>query len=310
MKISGIEKNQPCINPNFGHAIRVNICVLKPNGEGYYFVNPSGNGSTYKKLNAKIINWLNHDIISEFRDREGLKRKVYRTQTLNEEFLQNKLVEDLATLDSDYREANIARSVYEKYHLGYIATGVDVAVLENIKGATKIGKTRKDSLWQYGTTNTPIVHDVSKEYQKNAKRYIQHPANRLMKDGKEVMFELVFKIIGKKRGEYVYELDRYNFKKVKKAIPDKYYTGEDVLALKDEVKKSGDLQKTFKHIVDRILGINEEPESIRIDKDKLKNKAKRKTKKLPNQNAGPVKRTKRKKRFGDDTNQLQFGFKS
>ena len=187
MNISPINTNK---QPNFEHAIRVSYCVKKPNAVGYDYVNPRTNKEVYTNLNSKVVGWLNEGIIN--RVREVLNKPLQRTKNVskNETAIKEKFLKDFTECDSDYEKFGFARSVYGRGKLGFLATGSDASIIENIKGATDVGLAKSESILLFGTTHTDFVREICKEFSINSQKYISHPLNRLMDNGKEVLLRL------------------------------------------------------------------------------------------------------------------------
>lgn len=296
MRIQSIQSNN---NNNkihhsqsFGHSIRVNICVIKPDGSGYDFVSPAKNTKLYKKLNAKLVGWLNEDFNNRIRVATKRPKKVTKKQSASDRWFKSILTKLFYNVDSDYRNVGIARSVYDKYGLGHIVTGVDVPVIERIKGARDIGLAKSDSIRLYGTSHSDNVEEVVKAYQRSAKKYVNDPINILRgKDGKEIKLDLNFRIVGQnKKGENIYELDNYNFQSIKKSdvINPDYADSQ-----RKKMNIMEYLRETIRHQIKQITKKNE----IDIDIDKL----------LATENHMLVKRKSRTK-LKDDPNQLSLNF--
>ena len=134
--------------PKFGSSFRVGIFVKSEDGLGYTFISPYSDSKLYKKLNSKIVASLNSEFIDSLRTTFGIQRKNKNTKTLAQEY--KKLIDKLKEVDKDYRNFNLTRSLYRRNKLGYIVTGSDVSVVENIKGVGQIGLAKADSLWVNG----------------------------------------------------------------------------------------------------------------------------------------------------------------
>lgn len=250
MDISAINSSAPQCSLAFGHAIRVSISVKRPESPIYDFVNPAQNLALYKKLNSKIVGWLNSDMITALRNHLGKKRKVQKKLSTNEEILQRQMINDLTNLDSDYRNLKMARSVYSKYHLGFIATGCDVPIIENF--AVELGRAKKAA----NGKRTPIVNKICQKFHNNAIKYIQHPVNRLKENGREIMLYLNFASKGAdKGGQNIYELENYEFRRISKSLPfDKDDGCNSIYYLKQNNAFKEEISASIQHIKNRILG--------------------------------------------------------
>lgn len=205
MQISAINNN----NTSFGHSFRVSICTKDADGV-VKFINPSENNKLYKKLNAKIVGWLNDDYYNNLRSLYGLPRKVEKTQP--ETTKHKEMAAKLREIDDDYAKFNVVRSVYRRNNLGYIATGADVSIIENLKGFKQIGLAKSDSLWTQGDAHNQYVKALSKAVKNNALDFVQHD-NVLLHSptNKEIMLKAIFKPLGKKSGVERFELDDFEF---------------------------------------------------------------------------------------------------
>ncbi len=253
MNVSAINNTAPqYVNPSFGHAIRVSISVKRPDAPIYEFVNPAQNLELYKKLNSKIVGWLNSDLISNLRNVLGKKRKIKKQQSPHEAMLQRKMINDLMNIDSDYANLKMARSVYSKYHLGFIATGCDVPIIENIGGVAEIGRAKKGSAGQ----RTPVINEICKKFHNSTMKYIQHPINRLQENGKEIMLYLNFANRGvDKKGQNIYELENYEFRRILKQLPfDENDSCNNLYYLKYNNVFREEISLSIQRIKDRILG--------------------------------------------------------
>ena len=204
MQISPINNNQ-----SFGHSFRVSICTKGEDGI-VKFVNPSENHQLYKKLNAKIVNWLNEDYYDNLRKIYGVPRKTSKIQPETQK--HKEMSEKLRQKDTDYAKFGVVRSVYRRNNLSYIATGADVSIIENLKGAKELGVAKSDSLWTYGDSHSQYVKALSKAVKNNSLNYVMHD-NVLLRspNNKEIMLKAVFKPLGKKAGSERYELDDFEF---------------------------------------------------------------------------------------------------
>lgn len=198
--------------PSFGHSFRVSICLKNETGCGDFFVGPRSNRELYKKLNSKIVGWLNEDFLSNLRSVYGIEKKVEKTEPMGN--IHREMVSQLKQLDTDYAKFPYVRTVYNRGgHVAHIATGPDVAILENIKGLKNLGVAKADAMWNYGTAHTEYVKALSNAVNGNAIDYVSHD-NVLLRSpkNKEIMLRAVFKESGKNtKGDPVYELDRYEF---------------------------------------------------------------------------------------------------
>ncbi len=205
MQISPINNN----NQTFGHSFRVSICTRGDDGV-VKFINPSENNKLYKQLNSKIVGWLNEEYYNNLRQLYGIPRKVEKTkpETLKHKEMSAKLRE----IDDDYAKFNVVRSVYRKNKLGLIATGADVSIIENLKGAKQIGLAKSDSLWTQGDSHNEYVKALSKAVKNNVIDFVEHD-NVLLHSpsNKEIMLKAIFKPLGKKSGVERFELDDFEF---------------------------------------------------------------------------------------------------
>ena len=195
---------------SFGHSFRVSICLKNENGIGETFVNPATQTQLYKSLNSKISGWLNEDYLSNLRNILGKPRKVQKFQCSND--LPKQMVKELKAIDTDYAQFSIVHSVSRPSKLNYIATGVDVSILENLKGFKHLGLAKADSKRYYGTSKTPYIKGLAKITKGNALDYVQDENVLLRsKNNKEIMLKTVFKAVKGKNGKIHYELDSYEF---------------------------------------------------------------------------------------------------
>lgn len=212
MQILAINNANRNSNPNFGHSFRVSICLKNENGCGDFFVGPRSEKKLYRLLNSKIIGWLNEDFLSNLRTVYGIEKKVKKTEPIGK--LHREMIDKLKQIDTDYARFPYVRTVYNRGgHVAHIATGADVAILENIKGLKNLGIAKADAMWNYGTAYTEYVKALSKAVNGNAIDYVSHD-NVLLHSpkNKEIMLRAVFKESGKNtKGDPVYELDRYEF---------------------------------------------------------------------------------------------------
>lgn len=208
MQISPINSNRQ----SFGHSFRVSICLKNETGCGDFFVGPRSQKQLYKLLNSKIVGWLNEDFLSNLRTVYGIERKIEKTEPSGN--LHREMIKQLKQLDTDYAKFPYVRTIYNHGgHVAHIATGSDVAILENIKGLKNLGIAKADAMWNYGTAYTDYVKALSKAVNGNAIDYVSHD-NVLLHSprNKEIMLKTVFKETGKNtKGDPIYELDKYEF---------------------------------------------------------------------------------------------------
>lgn len=208
MQISAINNN----NQSFGHSFRVSICTRGEDGV-VKFVNPSENNKLYKKLNSKIVGWLNDDYYNNLRRLYGIPRKVEKTKP--ETLKHKEMAAKLREIDDDYAKFNVVRSVYRKNKLGIIATGADVSIIENLKGVKQIGLAKSDSLWTQGDSHSEYVKALSKAVRNNVIDFVQHDNVLLHSpDNKEVMLKAIFKPLGKKAELKDMNLTNLNFTRI------------------------------------------------------------------------------------------------
>lgn len=205
MQISPINNNQ-----SFGHSFRVSISIKDKDGF-LRFVNPREENILYKNLNSKIVNWLNEEYYDNLRSLYGIKRKVekIKPETLKHKEMSAKLRE----IDDDYAKFNIVRSVYRRNNLGYIATGADVTIIENLKGAKQIGLAKADSIWTQGDSHSEYVKALSKAIKNNSLDFVKHD-NVLLHSprNKEVMLKVIFNEAEEsKSGKTIYALEDFEF---------------------------------------------------------------------------------------------------
>lgn len=303
--------NNANYQPNFEHAIRVSYCVRKPNAAGYDYVNPRTNKELYKQLNSKVVGWLNEGLINKVREVLDKPMKKSKHLSDSEAVLKEKFIGDLKLIDSDYKQFGYTRSVYSKNKLGFIATGNDVPIIENLKGATDVGLAKSESILLYGTTHTDFVKEICKDFDKKSKKYIAHPLNRLVDGGKEVLLRLNFKQAGKdKKGKILYEFDNYSFDRIKKPLSESNFPEEvQVINLKKTPIMEGLLRDTVKHVINQVARNKEVSNLSDLIDAVLKPKAKKSISKksgLVDQNL-PVRKS-RKRKVKDDPRQLKIPF--
>lgn len=248
-------------NPNFGHSLRVSICVQNENHIGNAFVNPATESKLYKYLNAKIIEALNEGYYEKLRSFYGITRKTKKAQPNNP--IYKDMVDKLTEIDSDYARFSLVRSVYDKNHLGRIVTGPDVAIAENIKGAKHIGTAKADSIWTYGTTRTNYVRDLSKAVKKNMLDYVQSDNVTLRSDNnKEIMLKVIFRQTGKdKKGLPTYDLDSFEFHE-NKSKPNLKPISPEFIRYKNSSFVADAIRETVQRHVNRLLGKKSHAKSI------------------------------------------------
>lgn len=310
MNILPINKNTNN-QPSFEHAIRVSYCVRKPNNTGYDYVNPRTNKELYRQLNSKIIGWLNEDLINKVREVLDKPLKKGKAISNTEASLKEKFINDFESIDSDYKQFNYTRSIYNRNNLGFIATGNDVPIIENLKGATDIGLAKSESILLYGTTHTDFVKEICKDFDKKSKKYIAHPLNRLVDNSKEVLLRLNFKIAGKdKKGKNLYEFDNYTFDRIKKPLPKTNYPEEvQVINLKNTPIMEGLLRDTIRHIIKKVARNKEITNLSDLIDSVLIHKTQKETSKMSEIIEKPISvRKSRKKSVKNDPNQLKIPF--
>ena len=244
MQVSKINNQN---NQSFGHAFRVSICLKDANGVNQ-FINPSENNKLYKQLNSKIVNWLNDEYYTNLRKLYGLPRKSERIKPQND--VHKQMSAKLREIDDDYAKFNVVRSVYRRNSLGYIATGGDVSIIENIKGAKQIGLAKSDSVWTYGNSHSDYVKDLSKAVKNNIVTYVSHD-NVLLRSprNKEIMLKAIFT----KTNDSRYELDSFEFhenytKRTLAPVNPNFARFKQSRGLLDEIKK------TIEYHVNKITG--------------------------------------------------------
>ena len=257
MKILSIAEQQT--KPSFGHTFKVSICTRSQAGGEYTFINPVNNTKLYKKLNSKFVSWLNEDFITDLRTRLDKPRKLIRKRTERDTEGKRQLTEALTTIDNDYREINIARSIYNDKGLGYVATGIDVPIIEQMHGATQIGMAKADAKELYGVTHTPYIDMIVKEFKNNSINYAKASENLLRsKTGKEVMLRLNFIKTGEKNNKPVYEFENFEFHPIKKSIKQKLFSGDlfmsETFQPKPERSYMDEYRKTIVNQINKILG--------------------------------------------------------
>lgn len=237
---------------NFGHSFRVSICLKNNNGQNL-FVNPSENHALYKKLNSKIVNWLNEDYYDNLRQLYGIPRKV--TKSKPETLVHKQMSAKLREIDDDYARFNIVRSVYRRNNLGFIATGPDVTIIENLKGAKNLGTAKSDSIWTYGDAHSEYVKALSKAVKHNSLDFVKHD-NVLLHSpsNKEIMLKVVFDNKGKtKSGADIFELDSFEFHEnaTKRTLAP---VNPNFLRFKQSKGMLEEIKKTIEYHVNKLTG--------------------------------------------------------
>lgn len=243
---------------NFGHTFRVGICLKKADNSGYEFITPQNNRKLYKELNSKVVGWLNEDFIANLRAILKKPKAAGKILSLEEEQNKKQLVKDLYDIDSDYRHLNLVRSVYRRSGLGYIATGIDVPILENLKGATQIGVAKSDALADFGVARNSYIDNIVRNFRNDSVKYVMDKSQLLYsKAGKEIMLRLNFKTAGKnKRGKDLYELETVDFHEIKKSIPVNF--DEIKPAEIQKSKMNAEIKRTIRHQTSQITGLEQD----------------------------------------------------
>ena len=244
---------------NFGHTFKVSICVRNQAGGEYTFINPINNTKLYKNLNSKFVSWLNEDFITDMRSRLNKPRKIVKKKTERDADGKKQLTEALTKIDKDYHDINMARSVYNDRGLAYVATGIDVPIIEQLHGATQIGISKADALELYGVTHTPYIDAVVREFKNNSINYAKSSENLLRsKTGKEVMLRLNFIKTGEKKNQPVYEFENFEFHPIKKTAKQKIYSGDlfqsETFQPQPERSFADEYRKTILNQINKILG--------------------------------------------------------
>lgn len=245
-------------NINFGHTFKVSICVRNQAGGNYTFVNPRTNVRLYKQLNSKFVGWLNEDFISGLRKKLKKPRKIQRQRTERDTNGKNLLTSALTELDKDYKEINLVRSIYTRNGLGYVATGIDVPIIEEMHGADQIGIAKAEAQKLYGVTRTPFVDSVIKEFKNSSINYAKSPKNLLRnKDGKEIMLRLNFIKTGEKNKTPVYEFESFDFHPIKKTAKQKMLSGDSFMSesfdAQPERSYMDEYRKTILNMINKIV---------------------------------------------------------
>lgn len=251
MKVDKVNKYNA--KPAFGHSFRVNICLKNESGLGDYFVSPASNKKLYRTLNSQLVSWFNNDFYNNLRTVFGIPKKLDKSVPISD--LAKAMVNDLKRLDSDYRTFQNVRTVYNGGRLGYIVTGGDVSIIENIKGLKNIGLAKADPFWSDLSEKNNYIKNLSQHIGNNVKEFVKHDNVLLRsKDNREIMLRAVFKEIGKNtNGNPTYDLDRFEFHEVMtrpllKSVNKNYANFKHSKAMMDEIKE------TVQHHVNKLLG--------------------------------------------------------
>lgn len=253
MQILPINSGNRNSGPNFGHSFRVSICLKNESGCGDFFVGPRSEKKLYRLLNSKIVSWLNEDFLSNLRTVYGIEKKVGKTEPIGK--LHREMIDKLKQLDTDYAKFPYVRTIYNRGgRIAHIATGSDVAILENIKGLKNLGVAKADAMWNYGTAHTEYVKALSQAINGNAIDYVSHD-NVLLRspNNKEIMLRAVFKESGKNtKGDPVYELDRYEFHEnyTKRTLAP---VNPNFLRFKQSKGVAEEIKKTVEYILNKIV---------------------------------------------------------
>jgi hypothetical protein len=253
MQILPINSGNRNSGPNFGHSFRVSICLKNESGCGDFFVGPRSEKKLYRLLNSKIVGWLNEDFLSNLRTVYGIEKKVGKTEPIGK--LHREMIDKLKQLDTDYAKFPYVRTIYNRGgRIAHIATGSDVAILENIKGLKNLGVAKADAMWNYGTAHTEYVKALSNAVNGNAIDYVSHD-NVLLRSpkNKEIMLRAVFKESGKNtKGDPVYELDRYEFHEnyTKRTLAP---VNLNFLRFKQSKGVAEEIKKTVEYILNKIV---------------------------------------------------------
>lgn len=253
MQILPINSGNRNSGPNFGHSFRVSICLKNESGCGDFFVGPRSEKKLYRLLNSKIVSWLNEDFLSNLRTVYGIEKKVGKTEPIGK--LHREMIDKLKQLDTDYAKFPYVRTIYNRGgRIAHIATGSDVAILENIKGLKNLGVAKADAMWNYGTAHTEYVKALSNAVNGNAIDYVSHD-NVLLRSpkNKEIMLRAVFKESGENtKGDPVYELDRYEFHE-NYTKPTLAPVNPNFLRFKQSKGVAEEIKKTVEYILNKIV---------------------------------------------------------
>ncbi len=252
MRISNNVTNN---NNSFGHSFRVNICLKNENGIGETFISPSSNKKLYRELNSKIVGWLNEDYYTKIRELYGIERKKAKTEPTSN--IHKNLVKELKKVDKDYARFGYVRSEYNGGRLAYIVTGVDTAIIENLKGIKNIGPAKADSKRYNGTTVSDYVKSLAKLVHDNIMDYVKSSDVLLRsKNDKEIMLRAIFKEVGTyKTGNKMYELDRFEFHE-NKTLATLPKINQGFIEYKYNHLMDNEIKKTVQRHVDRMKGKN------------------------------------------------------
>ena len=251
LKNKGVYMKTASVNnsPNFGHSFRVSICLKGENGLENVFVNPASDEKLYKTLNAKIVNWLNEGFYTGLRNTYGVQRKVSKKAAYGNTYRQ--MADNLRQIDSDYADFGLVRSVYRRNALALIATGSDVPIIENLKGAKNIGVAKSDSIMTYGHSQSDYVKALTKAVRDNILSYITSDNVLLRsKNNKEIMLKTIFRKVGKNK----YELDSFEFHE-NRTKPDLKPVTNEFNLYKSSANVSREIRNTIQHHVNKLFGI-------------------------------------------------------
>ena len=255
MQISPINNNKQ----TFGHSFRVSISTRDKDGF-VRFINPSEENVLYKNLNSKIVNWLNEEYYNNLRNIYGIPRKVEKTRP--ETIKHKEMSAGLREIDDDYKKFNVVRSVYRRNNLGYIVTGADVSIIENLKGAKQIGIAKSDYLWSNKDAHREYVKALSKAVNNNLLEYVKND-NVLLHSprNKEIMLKVIFKEIQKGKSKKIkYELDDFEFhenytKRTLAPINPNFINFKQSQSMLDEIRKT--IQYHLKAILNKKVHFND-----------------------------------------------------
>ena len=193
------------------------------------------------------------DFLSNLRTVYGIEKKVGKTEPIGK--LHREMIDKLKQLDTDYAKFPYVRTIYNRGgRIAHIATGSDVAILENIKGLKNLGVAKADAMWNYGTAHTEYVKALSNAVNGNAIDYVSHD-NVLLRSpkNKEIMLRAVFKESGKNtKGDPVYELDRYEFHE-NYTKPTLAPVNPNFLRFKQSKGVAEEIKKTVEYILNKIV---------------------------------------------------------
>lgn len=248
MQISAINNNN---KQSFGHSFRVSISLKDASGN-IKFVNPYENNKLYKQLNSKIVNRLNEDYYTNLRNLYGIARKTQKAEPETQKYKE--LSAKLRQIDDDYSRFNVVRSVYRRNKLGYIATGTDVPMIENIKGAKQIGIAKADVFHSQGSTHSDYVKALCKAVKGNILDYVEHD-NILLRspNNKEIMLKATFKPTKTTKGKENYELDNFEFHE-NTSLRTLKPVNPNFLRFKHSNSMLYEIQQTIQNHLNKILG--------------------------------------------------------